>query len=273
MLSTCAFQPVLCLISLVGAFLYGICARGLRAVCTSIVHLLPFVAIVSLLNPFFTAQGSTELFTLVGRPIYTESLMYGVCMGMLLAAMVLWCENAAAVMTGEDALMLAGPVAPTLALMLSMIMRLIPLYIRRGRLIGSVEAACTAVRPLDGGNAARRTSKASLAGSARRFSVLVGWSLENSLQTADSMAARGWRASSRRTPYRRIAFCRADGMLIACIVALTVGSVIALASSSAAFSFYPVLSAFDPGASAWVYGALLAVPLLMEAREALRWMR
>lgn len=250
-LAMCAFHPVLCLLSLAGAVAYGLCARGARAVGASLVRIAPLVALVALLNPFFSSMGSTLVWTVLGRPFYLESLAYGCCMGILLSAMLLWCENAAAVITAEDTMTLAGSKAPTLALMLSMIARLIPLYVRRGRAIASVEAACTSARP---------TGTSALPAAARRFSVLLGWSLESSLKTADSMAARGWGACARRTSYRRYAFTGADGVMIAVVAVLAGGSALVIAHAGAYLSFYPTLSFASFDATYLVYAMLLAFP-------------
>ena len=50
----------------------------------------------------------------------------------------------------------------------------------------------------------------------RLSTVLMGWGMEDSLETADAMRARGWGAAKKRTSYQRSRFRRQDAL--ACIV-------------------------------------------------------
>ena len=107
-LCMCAFHPVLVGISLVSGLVLGICLRGWRAVGRGARWQLPFVVLVALVNPFFSASGSTELMHIGLHAIYLESLVYGACMGAMLVAAMLWCSNAAAVLTDDQVLGLLG---------------------------------------------------------------------------------------------------------------------------------------------------------------------
>ena len=52
----------------------------------SLLLIAPLAVLVSLLNPFFSASGSTQVGSLFGYPLYAESLAYGACMGAMMAA-------------------------------------------------------------------------------------------------------------------------------------------------------------------------------------------
>lgn len=86
------------------------------------------ILIIAVLNPLFSASGSTEVFRIGMRAVYLESMVYGLCMGGLFVASVLWFKAAASMLEYDKVLTLLGNAAPVLALMISMCMRLIPQF-------------------------------------------------------------------------------------------------------------------------------------------------
>jgi energy-coupling factor transport system permease protein len=264
-LSMAAFQPVFCVLSLVGALIYGCYLRGWRSVLQSLSWSLPLVLIVALLNPFFSAFGSTRLFVLLGRTIYFESLAYGFCMGLMLTAMMQWFLNAAVVLTFEKVMAISGNVLPTVGLMLSMIMRLVPMLAHRGREVEAVQQACTAIAP--------RSVRESTSLRIRETSVLMGWSLEGSLQTADAMRARGWAGAHIRSVYQRYRFGNADLALVVSFTLLGLVCAFLAWVACTQYTFYPTMTPLVVWWGYLPYALLLLAPLLVELKEVLRWMR
>lgn len=265
-LSMAALQPVPVAISLVGALSYALCLRGWRATVRSALWQMPLILVLALVNPLFSASGSTELFRIGMRAIYLESLIYGLCMGALLVAVLLSFSNAARVLSSDKIMALTGGVAPVIGLMISMIARLAPQFVRRGGDIGGVQQACTAARVEKGEGLRGRAG-----GNLRMVSVLMGWSMEDSLDTAAAMKARGWGAQKRRSVYARYRFGRADAGLLALVVLLGFAATVALIAASTTFRFYPTLSGFAPWWS-WVpYVLFVGFPLGLEAWERVRW--
>lgn len=70
------------------------------------------ILIIAVLNPLFSASGSTELFRIGMRAVYLESMVYGLCMGGLFVASVLWFEAAASMLGYDKVLALLGNAAP-----------------------------------------------------------------------------------------------------------------------------------------------------------------
>ncbi len=264
-LSMAAFQPVFCVLSLAGALIYGCYLRGWRAVVRSLRWSLPMVLIIALLNPFFSAFGTTQLFVLLGRTIYLESLVYGLCMGLMLTAMLQWFSNAAVVLTFEKILAIFGNVLPTIGLMLSMIMRFVPMLARRGREVEGVQQACTAIAP--------RSVRESTSLRVREASVLMGWSLEDSLRTADAMRARGWGGPNSRSVYQRYRFGSADLALTVSFALLGLVCAFLAWVACSQFAFYPTITPLIMWWGYVPYAGLLLLPLFIEFEEALRWMR
>ena len=76
-----SMQPVLIVLSLAGGLSYGFATRGAARTLGALCWQLPVILIIALVNPLFSASGSTELFRIGMRAVYLESLVYGLCMG------------------------------------------------------------------------------------------------------------------------------------------------------------------------------------------------
>ncbi|WP_232050850.1 energy-coupling factor transporter transmembrane component T [Arabiibacter massiliensis] len=267
-LGMAALQPAYQAVSLAAALALGVALRGWRATARGLAWQLPLVAIVALANPLFSASGSTELFRIGVRAFYLESFAFGVCMGVMLASMLVTLANASHVLTADKVMALFGGVAPTIGLMLSMAARLVPQFLRRGADAAGVQRACTAARGSGGGGRAGR-----LRDNLRLTSVLMGWSMEDSLETADAMKARGWGAAPARTTYARFRFRALDAAALAVLGALFLASAVAAWAACARFSFYPAIAGFSPWWNCLPFAVLAALPLALEAGERARWRR
>ena len=255
----CSFQPVLVAVSLAAGLAACAFMRGARAVASSLRWQLPALAIVALFNPLFVSAGSTELFRIGTRAVYLESFAYGACMGALMLSCVLWFQAAAQALPFDKVAALLGGGAPVLALMLSMCMRLVPRFVRKGRDIMRVQRAAG--------------RGAGVRGYLRASNVLMAWSMEDSLETADSMRARGWGAVARRSTYVRYRFTRADAAALAGIVVLWAASAACAAVAVGQFSFYPRMSVLVLWWGYVPYAALMFLPCTLCAAEGLSWRR
>ena len=251
-----SMQPVLIALSLAGGLAYGFATRGAARTLGALRWQLPVILIIALVNPLFSASGSTELFRIGMRAVYLESLVYGLCMGGLFVASVLWFEAAASMLEYDKVLALLGNAAPVIALMISMCMRLIPQFLRRGRTVLAVQDAIDVP-----GRAPTDPVRSRL----RASSVLMGWGMEDSLERADVMRSRGWGAVPRRTTYAQYWLGRRD---IAALVGLALFGVAAVAAAWIAttqYSFYPQLSVPAPWPGYVVYAAWMALPCVLRA--------
>ena len=251
-----SMQPVLIALSLAGGLAYGFATRGAARTLGALRWQLPVILIIALVNPLFSASGSTELFRIGMRAVYLESLVYGLCMGGLFVASVLWFEAAASMLEYDKVLALLGNAAPVIALMISMCMRLIPQFLRRGRTVLAVQDAIDVP-----GRAPTDPVRSRL----RASSVLMGWGMEDSLERADVMRSRGWGAVPRRTTYAQYWLGRRD---IAALVGLALFGAVAVAVAWIAttqYSFYPQLSVPAPWPGYVVYAAWMALPCVLRA--------
>ena len=249
-----SMQPVLIALSLAGGLAYGFATRGTVRTLGALRWQLPVILIIALVNPLFSASGSTELFRIGMRAVHLESLVYGLCMGGLFVASVLWFEAAASMLEYDKVLALLGNAAPVIALMISMCMRLIPQFLRRGRTVLAVQDAIDMPgrKPADPVRSRLRAS-----------SVLMGWGMEDSLERADAMRSRGWGAVPRRTTYARYRMGRSD---VVALVGLALFGAVAVAvawTATTQSSFYPQLSVPAPWQGYVVYAVWMALPCVL----------
>lgn len=262
-LTMSAFHPVLVAISFFAGVACSMLQRGVRETFSSFAWQLPLVLLICVANPLFSASGSTELLRVGVVVVYSESLAYGACMGLLFVSTLLWLGCAFRVLTFDKIMALTGNAAPTVTLMLSMTGRLVPELVRRGKLVSDVQEACTAAHAEAGRkNRLKRT---------RLMSVLVGWSLEDSLETADTMRARGWSRYRKRSVYRRRAFRRRDTMALFFVVALAVLDVVVAVQMVSSFSFYPTMAPLVFDLRYVLYALLFALPSLVMLWRAWEW--
>ena len=260
-----AMQPVYLALSLAAALSYSIVLRGVRATLRTALWQMPLILVMAVANPLFSAMGSTELFRIGLRAFYLESMVFGACMGAMLACVLLWFSNASRVLSSDKVMALFGNAAPTIGLMLSMAMRLVPQFMRRGAAVGNVQRACTSA----GAAGLREGARSRL----RLTSVLMGWGMEDSLDTADAMRARGWGACARRTTYRRCRFRARDGAALGVLAALAALNAVLAYAACTQFRFYPALSVLAVWWGYVPFAVLAFAPLALEARERARWTR
>lgn len=266
-LSMAAMQPVLIALSFAGAFAYGCCARGIGACLRALRWQLPIIFVIAVFNPLFSASGSTELFRLGARVIYLESLCYGCAMGGLFVASVLWFQAASELLSFDKVMALFGNAAPIIALMISMTMRLVPRFLRQGRQIAAVQGVVASGSGVSGCGEGRVGPSDAFSRRLRLSSVLMGWGMEDALETADAMRARGWGVARRRTTYTRFHFTAADAG--ACVVLLAGGmlcAVLAWAATSQ-YAFYPTMSRLVVWWGYVPYAAWMLLPTLLHLRE------
>lgn len=258
-LSMLAVHPVLVTLSLSGALAFSLVARGAAATVRGLAWQLPLLVLVCLLNPFFSASGSTLLLKVGPRSVYLESLAYGATMGGLLVATVLWFEDAAAVLTQDRLLALAGRRARSVPLVASMAAQLVPQMLGRARAVRAAARACTAAGP-------RPPARDELL---RTSTMLLSWSLEDSLERADAMRARGWESGSPRTRYRPERFRARDAVAAAGIAALLALGAAGAWAACSSWEFYPRMSGLAPW---WCYLPFALLALLPAVAElAARW--
>ena len=262
------FLSPLCLaVTALGAISYGMVQYSPKAVGRTVLWLFLMTAASALISGAFQHRGSTVLFFLKnGNAVTRESILYGFASGVMVASVLGWfaCGNAS--LPGEKWIWLFGRVLPSLALLLSMILRLIPAFIRQA---GEISDARKGL-----GVSGKRGPFSKLRDGGHVFSVLVSRSLENAVVTADSMKSRGYGLPGR-TAFSRYRFTGADGALLSFILALTAFVGWCGVKKAFSYSFYPTAGALTLSPLGWIglgaYLVLCLLPTAITIREEWKW--
>ena len=257
-------HPACLLISLAGACCYVTRLCGPRELGRSARWLVPMALLAALVNPAFVHQGVTILTYLPsGNPLTLESILYGLAAGCMLASVILWFVCVTEVVTSDKIVYLFGRVIPALSLLLSMTLRFVPRFTRRLRTVAQAQRHMG--RDTRNGSVLQRVREA-----LRVFSIVVTWSLESGIITADSMRCRGYGLPGR-TSFSLYRFDQRDGAVLAWLVfcgAYLLGGGLA---GGLRFRYYPMLAAgvVSPLTVSFfaVYALLCLTPALLYAAE------
>jgi energy-coupling factor transport system permease protein len=263
-------HPVFLGISLLSAVGYSIHLRGKKALRFSLLYLLPTMLLAVGINMAFNHQGATLLaYFPSGNALTLESTAYGGAAAVMLAAVLLWFTCYNEVMTADKFVYLFGRVIPALSLVLSLTLRFVPKF--QGQL-KKVSAAQRCV--------GRDVSKGSLLQRGKTgltiLSVMITWSLENAIETADSMKSRGYGLKGRTS----FSIYRFDGRdreiflwLLFCGGYLLSG----WAAGGASFRYYPTMKGVPlspfPVSFMLSYLALCLTPLALDLWAERLWNR
>ena len=254
-------EPHLVAASLACAVLFSLATQGIAAALDKLKWQIPLLILICLINPLFNARGTHLLFKLGPFLVYGESVVYGLVMGALLIAVLMWIENMAYLVGNDELLAMGGGALPTIALMLSMTMRLVPQLISRASTVRTALQATTSSR-------SPRSEKSTRV---RVLDALMSWALEDSIERSDAMRARGWGACVRRSSYDPHPFRMHDLVALALVTGLIVLAAFGVHDIVAGWDFYPSMtgSAFTLSFAAAIL--LYAIPLAALAAERIRW--
>ena len=235
--------------------------KGLR----NILSMLPLLLVLTLINPLFNRYGERVLFWYFGRPYTWEALLYGMAISGIFLEMMLWfgCYNA--VLTSDKFTSLFGNVIPALSLLLVMVLRLIPNFMRKATQIAGAR------KSIGKGAAEGDTNKEKLEDGMSILGALTSWALEGSVVTADSMRSRGY-GTSKRTSFM---IYRMTGLDVGLLAALTVLFACAVFVGDKTANFTPVMdiAKIDSWNSLGLlaYAAFLLLPTALHIKEAIQW--
>ena len=208
-------HPVCQVISLIGAIACFCCLGGEKPGGFRLWYALALFVLTAAVNPAFSHEGRTILRYLPsGNPLTLESILYGLGAGLTLCTALIWFSNYTRVMTSDKFVYLFGRIVPALSLVLSMTLRFVPRFSAQARRVSRAQAAVG--NDMHTGSPVHRVKCALMV-----FSILVTWSLENAVDTADSMRARGY-GKGRRRVYDPFTFGVADGVELAVVLLLSI---------------------------------------------------
>ncbi len=226
--------------------------------------LVPLFLFLTVVNPLLNTQGEMVLFTVFGRPYTMQALLYGACIAGMMVAMFLWfgCYNR--VLTSDKFTCLFGNLIPALSLLLVMVLRLVPSFIRKIKTISGARDAIGKGVQEGAGNAEKLQNGITV------LETLTAWALEGSVVTGDSMRARGY-GSAKRSSFMLYHMGTADWALLITQIVLLALVILAAAQGQVHADFTPTMRIAPVSWGAAIYGAYLLIPTVLHLKEAIVW--
>lgn len=259
-------SPGILALSLGAAWLYSLVLKGRKAIKFNLMMTLTVVLLTTAINTFFTHDGDTVLFYLHANRITLEACLFGIFSGTVIVTVILWFSCFNEIVNSEMMMYLFSRISSLLGLLISMIMRYIPLLKARYDEISMGQKCMGAT---ENGGFIQKTRLI-----VKKLSILISWSLESSIESADSMAARGYGLKGR-TSFHLYKFSRRD-FIAGAVFAALFGVILALVmTGNTEIRFYPeILFPKDQvhvAAEAIFFGLLACAPAIIDITEEFRW--
>jgi len=223
--------------------------------------------IILVINPLFSHRGATILFYLFDQPITLESIMFGILMMLSITTILISFVSFNLIISEDKFIYLFSSFAPKTALLIMMAFRFVPLLKRR-----LIEI--TNVQKTRGINITNGTLRQRAKAGMSLLHILMTWSLEEALQTADSMKARGY-GLDKRSSFYKYRFYKFDIFIFIWFCVLSIVLLVVGLSGMGKLEIYPQLESLqlsiheDYAFSAYLL--FLFTPHIIEGREYIRW--
>lgn len=231
-------HPVYLVISFISSTAYYLKLSGKDGRKTVFRFLLPMLLFVVIINSFFNHYGVTTLFILPSGNNFTfEALVMGIVSGITVVSVIQWFFCCNEVVTEDKFMHIFGRILPKGALVVSMILRFVPLYRRRYKEISQARK-CMGLNGTD-------SFICKMKNTFKNIGILVSWSFENAIETADSMKARGYGLKGR-TYYSRFQWHTGDTLALILLVLFDALIIFGLVSNSTYCIYNPYVIINQP---------------------------
>ena len=260
-------HPVFTVVSLCCAIFSAAMINGRKTVMATLGFGVPMFIFIALANPLFNHRGATILFYLFDNPVTKEALIYGIVSAGMMFGAVVWFTCYNTVVTSDKFIYIFGRILPSIALIVSMTLSLIP------RLMAQVKIIADSQRSI-GLDWKSGSLKQRIRSGARVLSILVSWALEDAVITADSMRARGY-GQHKRSTFSIFRFGKKDAKMLGLVLLLFGIEIFAYISGRGTMEFYP---AIVPPQIDFIdiiiyisYILLGILPAIIQIKEDLKW--
>lgn len=258
-LATVCFHPLFIGISLFMGLTYLWIVAGFKRFAVWLGITALYMIVFGAVNPFLNHQGNTVIGMAFGRNLTLESLCYGLLTGAMMGTVCLWLYIMSLTVDSKQASFVFGKGFPIITLMMFITMRLVRRYRVRAAEIfdsrkgfyGDKDTVKTGIKTCD---------------------VLLTYALENGVDTADSMCARGY-GVKKHTQYYDYAFNVRDrvssAVLIICLCVVMWG----IFAGGCKMYFFPAFFTVDfpfiPVLTA--YAVLCGFPVAIYVWSEIKW--
>lgn len=252
-------HPFYLLSCLIGGITCSIMFIGIKNLRNVITFAIPALILFAVINPMFSHYGVTRLFKLPdGNYVTLEAVVFGLLSGVMFVSMFFWFSYFNKIISSEKLFYLIGGILPQLSLLFSMILKFIPTLTRQ------TEAVRTARNSLEGTENHKENKKELFNKGSRILNVMIGWSLENSIEVSDSMKARGY-GIKKRTSYLSYKFDKNAIILLAVILCSLNIIIFGISAGSTYFEVNPVIDIKTPVFSDYIFMAVFFIYCFLPA--------
>src|SRR5690625_3484351 len=121
-------NPYILSLSLLGSLLFYVMLTSMRKFWKEVRFYIFVFLLIAVTNPLFVHKGETILFFLNDHPITLEAIIYGIFIATMLVAVIFWSKSYSYLMGSEKVIYLFGKIVPKLSLIITITLRLIPLF-------------------------------------------------------------------------------------------------------------------------------------------------
>ena len=281
-LAAFSFQPLCALIAFVGAELCTIQLFDAKHAVKQLVWYVPIIILMAVINPFFSASGSTVLYSFGHTQLYAESFAYGATSGLVLVSTLSWLECLFVVVSPLELLQRSSVRFPGLQLVLSLSVQLMPQLLSDLTTARQIQSANTAARRCDSVVQSHQESRVlsqsrllsareTIAQSAATINAVCMSALEKSISTFQSIVSRGWGMAGHRSRWSAEVLDAYDTVALLIFTFLSVIAAVSLYMLVQAWQFYPTMPAFQ--LSFWYMGLVLfaVLPVVFVRLDAVLW--
>ncbi|MBQ8184273.1 MAG: energy-coupling factor transporter transmembrane protein EcfT [Lachnospiraceae bacterium] len=280
-------HPIVNFIFYIGAIVMGMCFLHPAFLCCSLCLSFAYYATIkkerlryllgmsglfaalSLVNPLFSPYGDTVLFVYLGdRPYTLEALSYGMVLAAMFVTVLTWFATYNQVMTSDKFLYCFGRLAPSVSLLLTMALRMVPLFQKRSEQIRGARKCIG--KSIESGSTYEKAEHGMVI-----VSALTSWALEGGIVMADSMRSRGL-GSGKRTSFSIYRMEARDKRLLCGMAVLLLAVFVCAVCGGMKASYIPQLEiAGENQIETWIgvvcYFLFLSIPTAMNLMEELTW--
>ena len=265
-LAAFSFQPLCALIAFVGAELCIVQLFDSKHAAKQLIWYAPIIVLMTVINPFFSASGSTVLYSFGHTQLYAESLVYGTTSGLVLVSALSWLECLFVVVSPLELLQRSSVRFPGLQLVLSLSVQLMPQLLSDLTVAQQIQSANTAAQTCDSATQMPRQSRfpgqhrflsarKAIVQTASTINAVCMSALEKSISTFQSIVSRGWGMTVRRSRWNTQVLDAYDTLALLSFALLGVVAATSLYMLVQAWQFYPTMPEFQ--LSFWYLGVVL----------------
>lgn len=248
-------------------------------ICLNIIHdggkelkkWLPFFIMMGILivvlNPFLVSRGTNILFYFRGKQVTLEATIYGFVMALVIIIILMMFISFNITLNGNKFLFIFSRIFPRTAFLVMLTLRFFPLLRDRYDEITMVQQVKG--KSLKKGSFFNRIKSGMIF-----IHILLSWSLEEAIQTADAMKARGY-GSGPKSSYIPYHIEKRDWFVLGLMIVFYLLCLFGGFLGYGKIIIYPELGTLQFFFLDWiVYISMLllfAIPVFVEGREKLRW--